>query len=376
MLAAFAAVALAAWQRRTEGSRGAIVVLAASLAATLWTHYYGVLIFLPIAAGEIVRTQKTRRIDFGVWGALAAGACALFLLLPMIRSASQIGSIFWTKVGVVQAFSIYPALVERLSLPAVVVGAIFLATGLPPRERVPGPGLKAYEVAAVLAFVSLPLLAYGLARAVTGALAPRYVLGTVVGLAIAFAFASRGVFGDAIASALLVLLALGLAAVGSELAIANKQRHLRAELNEEHLSRILFGRSGPVVVMDNDLLMQLWHYEPESVSERLFYVADEKAAVELFGWNTTERAFAGLQPFSKRVHLRSYADLMRGEKRFTLIEGIPGYVARMLLADGAELRMMATFRNEWVFDVQLPAEPVSPSRLSALHSKLVGSAGP
>ena len=24
----------------------------------------------------------------------------------------------------------------------------------------------------------------------------------------------------------------------------------------------------------------------------------------------------------------------------------------MLLADGAELRMMATFRNEWVFDVQ------------------------
>ena len=116
----------------------------------------------------------------------------------MIRSASQIGSIFWTKVGVVQAFSIYPSLVDRLSLPAVVVGAIFLATGLPPRERVPGPGLKAHEVAAVLAFVSLPLLAYGLARAVTGALAPRYVLATVVGLAIAFAFASRGVFGDAI----------------------------------------------------------------------------------------------------------------------------------------------------------------------------------
>src|SRR4051812_35305951 len=89
LLAAFAAVALAAWQRRTEGSRGAIVVLAASLAAVLWAHYYGVLVFLPIAAGEMVRTQKTRRIDLAVWAALAAGACALLPLLPMIRSARQ-----------------------------------------------------------------------------------------------------------------------------------------------------------------------------------------------------------------------------------------------------------------------------------------------
>jgi 4-amino-4-deoxy-L-arabinose transferase-like glycosyltransferase len=366
LLAAFGAVALAAWQRRTEGSRGAVILLAASLAAMLWTHYYGVLVFFPIALGELIRSWERRRIDWAVWIALAAGAAALVPLLPMIRAARQIGAVFWTKVGVVQALSIYPALMERLCIVAVVVGAVLLAIGLPPRVRAAGRGAKNYELAAVIGFVALPLMAYLLARAFTGALLPRYVLGTVVGAAIGFAFAASEALGDGAAPALLAVAVLALSGLGDEAALAFKQRQLRKELNGDDLSSVIARLPGPVVMEDNDLLMQLWHYEPAAIASRLFYVSDEKSALEYFGWNSTERALDGIKPWSQIVHVEHYPDFVRQEKRFVLIEGTPGYISQELVRDGAVLTAKAMYRNQWVFEVDLPDAPPSLSRQSNL----------
>jgi len=292
----------------------------------------------------------------------------------MIRSARQIGSVFWTKVGLVQALSIYPALLDRLVIVLVIISAILIVTGIAGGDREPERGLRAHEAAAVLGILVLPLLAYLLAKSVTGALAPRYVLATVVGIAIAFTFAAREVFGGAVTPAFVVLAALALSALGGELTFAKKQRQLRAELNHDDLAQIVAGRPGSVVVMDNDLVMQLWHYEPQPIADRLVYVSDEKAALELYGWNTTERAFAGLQPFSKNVHVRTYADFVRGDRRFTLIDAGPGHVTRELLRDGAEIRMIATYRNQFVLDVQLPAGPTLRSLGVEWPSKLRHSA--
>ena len=47
--------------------------LTASLAAALASHYYAVLIFVPLAAGEVARTIVRRRLDPWVWLAFAHG---------------------------------------------------------------------------------------------------------------------------------------------------------------------------------------------------------------------------------------------------------------------------------------------------------------
>ena len=45
LMVACTAGALAAWQRRTEGSRFGLVLLAAALGGGVWARYYGLLVF-------------------------------------------------------------------------------------------------------------------------------------------------------------------------------------------------------------------------------------------------------------------------------------------------------------------------------------------
>jgi hypothetical protein len=316
--------------------------------------------------GELMRSRERRRIDWAVWGALAAGTAALLPLLPFMRAARQIGAVFWTKVGVAQALYIYPALIDRLAIVAVVVVGFLLVMGWPRGAAAARRAVPRYEAAAILGFLLLPLFAYVLARAFTGALAPRYVLGTVVGLAIGCALTGWEALGKGV-PALTAAAALALSAFGGQVALAAKQRHLRIELRNDAMPELLSHYAGPVVMSDNDLLMQLWHYEPAEVANRLVYVSDEQGALDLFGWNTTERAFDGLKPWSKMVHIQHYDEFVRGRKRFLLIEATPGYVSRKLLQAGATMVAKEPYRDDWVFEVELPGEIGQPRVVSAVR---------
>jgi hypothetical protein len=86
VLACYAA-ALLAWYlakcASTEGRRGvAKVVLGAALVLCVLSHFYGLLILLPIAAAEVSDSFERRRIDVGVVLALCAGVAAVALLGP------------------------------------------------------------------------------------------------------------------------------------------------------------------------------------------------------------------------------------------------------------------------------------------------------
>src|SRR3954452_1959804 len=278
-MVAFAALALVPCQRSTEGSRTAPVVLAGSLAALVWSHYYGVLAFVAIGAGELVRTWDRRKVDWRIWGALSAGVIGLLSLWPFIRAARQLGAAYWSKVGIIQAVSMYSTFLERLSPAAVAAIAILLVTGWSSRLRGGQRRARRHEIAAVAGFVLLPVIAYLLAKTATGAVVPRYVLLTVTGLAIGIAFAGWEALGGFVPAGFVVAAALAVSAAGGEAAFAYKQRQLRAELTRDNLPAIVHDLPGPIVVTDNDLLMPLWHYEPAAVAERLVFLSDETAAV-------------------------------------------------------------------------------------------------
>jgi hypothetical protein len=354
-MVALSAAALAAWQRRTEGSRWAAALLALSLAALVWTHYYGVLAFLPIAVGELVRTRERRRIDWGVWAAMAGGSLALFALLPFIRTARQLGAAYWSKVGILQAVSIYETLMERLSIPAAILLGVLLATGLLRRGRGRERRAKMHEIAAVVGFLALPLVAYVLAKAATGALVPRYVFATAVGITAGLAFAAWEGIGASAGAGVLVAAVLGLNAVSGEAAFAWKQRQLRAELDRDNLPELVAGTEGPIVVTDNDALMQLWHYEPAGVARRLVFVADPKAALEVQGYNTIELLFPRLMPWSERVKVEPYGQFMQDHREFLLIDTLRGYVAKNLMAAGARITAKAAYGTKWIFHVEQDA---------------------
>ena len=90
----FTGIALAAWRSAAEGRHRtlALPALALSLACVMLCHYYGVLAYLPLAGAEAVRTRRERRLDWGVWLALALGG------MPLVWRAVTI-------LGVVRGFS-------------------------------------------------------------------------------------------------------------------------------------------------------------------------------------------------------------------------------------------------------------------------------
>jgi hypothetical protein len=353
LMVACAAAALAAWQRSTEGSRVALILLAVSLAAGVWAHFYGILAFIPIALGELVRTRTERRLDWSVWIVLALAGAALAPLLPFIRTARLIGAAYWTKVGMLQALSIYSALMEPLCIFVGLVVPVLLASGLSARSRGAARRARRHEIAATAGFLLLPLAAYLLAKSATGALIPRYVLVTAVGISAGLAFAAWEAMGASPATGLVVAAVLGLTSVGHELAFALKQRQLRAMLNRDNLAEIVRVLPGPIAMTDNDLLFPLWHYQPRGVAERLVFVADERAAVEHQGYNTIELLFPRLKLWSERINVESYEEFVQKNRQFLLIDNLRGYVAKLLLRDGATLTAKTSYKNLWVFQVEM-----------------------
>jgi hypothetical protein len=206
----------------------------------------------------------------------------------------------------------------------------------------------------VAGFLLLPFVAYILAKSVTGALITRYVLVAGVGITVALTFSAWERLGGSTAAGLVVAGGLALSALGGEAAFAWKQRQLRRELERDRLAEIVRDLPGPVVMTDNDLLMQLWHYLPQDVAARLTFVSDEKAAMEIQGYDNIERLFPRLAPFSDRVRVEPYAEFTRAHQRFLLVDSLRGYMPVLLWRDGATLTARNSYRGQWVFQVEMP----------------------
>ena len=63
-----------------------LVGLAAALALAITSHYFGVLILVPVSVGEFARTVKRRQFDWPLLGALATGAASVALILPFQKA--------------------------------------------------------------------------------------------------------------------------------------------------------------------------------------------------------------------------------------------------------------------------------------------------
>ena len=93
----FGGLALVCWQSAATGRYRVLSLcgLAISLAAALSIHYYAVLLFFPLALGEIVRTLSRRRVDIAIWVAFGIAMCVLFLFLPLIERSRAYSEHFW-----------------------------------------------------------------------------------------------------------------------------------------------------------------------------------------------------------------------------------------------------------------------------------------
>lgn len=314
LMICFGGLALVAWRAAADGKQtkwgpaGMVVALVLALSV----HYYSVFLFLPVAAGEIARWRKTRKLDLAVWGGLALAAATLLFYLPLIASARERYSEgFWSPVlpfaDILGTYIVvlYPAVWALTAVVCLLIGgAIYRAVKKQGgAEQKPEPLLPAHERVALLTAAAIPVFAVGAASLTTGVYVYRYGLGALIGICAGFGFAlwhaTRG--RDSWRWAVVALLVGWFAFGGPRPGIEGQGRTAMGGADPygyEKFRDPVLRQDVPIVVSSPVLFPEHYHYAPDWAKERLIYVADPAAAVRYRQTNTPDLNLIGVAPWS------------------------------------------------------------------------------
>jgi uncharacterized membrane protein len=337
----FAGLALFCWQSIRMGRRRRLscLGLAASIAAGVYGHYYGVLVVLPLALAEVVATTASRRPEPLVWIAAGLGGAACLPLLGHVRSARGFAGSFWSGSD----FSTLPRSYQDLfvdGLPAASAAAVLLLScmalfGRSGRrcgtERV---GEVRSELAACAGFLLLPLGIYLLARFLTKAAYYRYVLSAAIGAAGALSLlvhtcAGRRPLATSLLLAVLCLNCLDTLRTGYKL-----RDRMGTGSRRDAVAALLRGVDGPVL-LGSETYLPVEHYLPAADRSRLFVALDLPARDGEGLPDTGSLALSRLRAVAP-IGALDYADALSRFPAFHLYRPDPWFVRR-LKADGAEV---------------------------------------
>ena len=363
------ALALLCWQLCAESRRRriALVGLALSLFVAIMSHYYALFLLPALALGEWIRLRKRGKADLAVWFALAAGASALPLLLPIIASSSTFAEHFARTLSGGDLVQVYVELLGgTVPLLLVGLGAMALGGPRPPSGALPevnsGPVLPSEETAACLGLLAIPIPAFLLARFVTEAWAARYVGPAVVGFCILIAVTLYGRIrrshGNLVAGVLFAVLAgwflwqqISLVRLSRGISYAEDQL---AELGD-------FSTHGdlPVVMPHGSQYLPLAHYWPKPLASRLYYLTDRGAALR---YRRTAMGGHALARFAQWVPLNvvPYRSFVENHPRF-LVFGSVGWVLPKLIEDGARVELKGFAAGLRVYEAEF-RPPLTRSR--------------
>lgn len=365
LMMGFAAVAVYAWAEAAAGRRRRlhIPLLAVALAAGYWVHYYSVFAAVPVIAGELARTARTRKRDSGIWVAVGLSFAALIPLIPLIRAGASSAPNFWGRATLWNLFPTYAFLLNALVEPAFLAGTLVLVIWAavhrgwftrPPRLafafRLPQGTreLPGHELTALLVSVALPLIQILTALVTTGVFVTRYALPAIPGLCIAIALAvvrlaPTRVVQVAIAGVLAASFAVPAMFPPSFPNPARQRRALMA----------LLARERPVAVTGGLMYLQLWYYTPPEMRRHLYYIAHTGAARHLTGSDSIDRGLIGLAKWSE-LNVAVPRTFVTAHPDFFVYNAGSGWLVQWLRDDYAHVEQIGVELDAAILSVQIP----------------------
>jgi hypothetical protein len=348
----FAAIAFFAWQSATQSADRrsvSLVALTLGIAACAWTHYYGVLLFVPFTVGEIVRLWQRRRVDWAVAIALAAAGLTVIPLWLFVKS-SNVGfaTRFWATADTpLDAVVAYRTMLAPLAIPFGALLLAGLAWNLIPSAERKTPGhapvaVPAHEVAAAVCFAALPAVMWFLARFVTNAYYWRYAVFSVAGTAVALAWAvvgpTHGGNGRR-ALVLWVLLAWTPVHLAMEYRDIEPVQKTRALLD---FARSVRDAYGVEVVFDSPLeYLRARHLASASERQHMYHLIDFDAQVRHNDDDTIARALTQAQRYVDLNAIETKV-FLGAHRRFAVISSAgfrAGWILPHLLEANAEIAL-------------------------------------
>jgi hypothetical protein len=355
----FSGLALLCWQSLADGSRRApsLMGLALGLAAAVACHYYAVLVLIPFACGEAVRTWVRRRIDFAVWAAIAASLVPLLIAFPLIKSARAYSKTFWAQPswGDIPGFYYFMLMSAALPIAAILIlAALYTSLFSEARPEVTEGsnharrfGLLPHEVAVAVGFLAIPVVAVAMAMLVTGAFTNRYALPAVLGLGMLAPFAFHPLLrGREVLTILFVIcFAAGFVRRGG-MTLQDSAKRVQSREGAVRMLQTEGHRELPVVCSDPHVFLLLSHYAPPDVRSRLVYLADPEASLPYLGHNSIEQGMFDLLKPWFGLNVQAYRPFLASQKPFLLC-GDPQYFLNWVLRDLASSDMRLELKGQY-----------------------------
>ncbi len=375
-------VAILSWQSANEPRHRvtSLITLALSLALAINTHYFGLLILAPLCLAEATRSLQRRRLDPPLLAAILCGAASLVATLPFQPAAAEFRQHYYTPpVTLSTVLSTYHYLfIEHdfttrtgrlLLLAAIVIGILALAAATVSlltrhADRIPRPDTV---LLASLSF--LPIFGFLLARFVTHSLSPRFLVGTVPGVAALTALALPSLFATRRRSrAVLTLLVIAIATVNL-IRIRNERLHQQQLLAGITLTPaikadILSSPAQLLYMADPDTFRIANYYAPDPELRPRFTLVYSRAHELLSNHTDTVSLLAEHHrkilpaPFTTYEELRTRP----GPQIFLLPRPAGGWIASALAVDRAQVTPLAPAGPRDAAAVRFPTDlPSRPS---------------
>jgi hypothetical protein len=371
LVLAFSALAYVCWQRAPRHP-GWVVGLALALAAATSSHYYTVLVFVPLAAGEIVRTWERRRIAIGVWIAFGVSTLPLLAWIPLIRTAQEFSAHYWARPSVAATSNTFVTLLSGVTLPALAAVAAAALSFAWYRRTDRGAALLEDDRAEVpasdwtvaLLLAALPVLAFALAQ-ITNAYTNRYVLPATIGWCVLCAripsHLARTVStrrAVAAATVAVILLTAARQLVDARLiTLATPTVPLLARLHG------LPAEPHRIVITEAVLYLQFAHYASAELRDRMLFAEMPERALAITGTNTGTDNIRRLGKFTE-VQTEDFDSVVAAREPM-YVYGRDGWVMTLLRDSGASMRLLAQDGNRVLLHVTWPEPFPSGQTLSS-----------
>jgi Dolichyl-phosphate-mannose-protein mannosyltransferase len=300
MVVACVAFALLCYQRVSSFFWLAAMGVTFALAESL--HYFAIFSLLPFAIAELVHSWRERSIRWQVWGAFSCVLLPFFFTWrflaafkyyygPHISFRYDLWSIPATYGSLLTANAAF-GVATAVVCGAIVIRARFLIAGgsLSSGRTEKGP----VEGTLLFALLLLPLTTYVITKIVHGTMYDRYVLSTILGMALALGCIKSIPKGPAI----VVLAFYSMLAGIHEVLFWRSLDSIRVDKPAAPLE--MFVQKGgyadlPVAVADGLLYLPLELYASRESRNRFVYLVDEQKAVQYLGSDSIDKNLAVLR---------------------------------------------------------------------------------
>jgi hypothetical protein len=368
-------LAMLSWQtavRRQAHRTWALVVLALTIAVAINTHYYGVLLLAPLCAAELVRARQGRRLDTPVLLSMGAGMAGAVFLLPFLKGAAEYRTNYQAatvpRLVITQsynfillrhsAFSTHTNHLLAIGLALLIV----LVLGSCVRQmRSKTLNLPNAEFVFLVALAALPFFGFLLGRFVTHTMEPRYVFGSVIGIAALLAIALAPFLRNGVIGPIALLLLFATFAYNGITGVRGAPRARQDALaslilSPEVKAAILASPSKLLYTQDIDLFGFASLYGPDDDMREhmaLVYSRDEEMR-----WNHTDMGSMTV------LHLKSFTpytilpyeslNTQPGEHIFAVSQGGRNWIEQAFAAEHVEVKSIGNVAGREVVSVRFP----------------------